>query len=326
MKYLVLSMVFVSAISILCCILIVKYLKLSIKYQNLKSCIKKISNLISSARYGYLYSRIEENNGDILADELSRNLNNLLESVVDRDVMINEYIEKEKEVADLKKDFIAALMHDIKVPIIAQDNTFDLLLDEKFGALTDIQKEAVVKLKTSNIDLKYLAEALLETYKIEHKGITVNKEKDVLLDNFIKEDIEQLSGIFEAHGKKINYKNTTGKDFCADIDVFLVKRVVNNLILNALSYSKNSDTIDILLSCSGENFSLTVKDYGKGIEKEELEKIFNKYYSARSNTIKSSTGLGLYLSNRIIKALGGKITVESEKDRGSSFTITLPLE
>ncbi len=83
---------------------------------------------------------------------------------------------KEKEETNLKEDFIASLTHDLKVPIIAQDNTFDLLLAEKFGTLTDIQKEAIVKLKISNMDLKYLIEALLETYKAEHKGVLPKKK------------------------------------------------------------------------------------------------------------------------------------------------------
>lgn len=325
MKFLLLSAILVGIISFFCCIIILKYFKLSIRYENLTCYIKKITNLVSSARYGNLYSRIN-NNDDKITGELSKNLNNLLESILDRDVMINEYVENEKEETSLKEDFIASLTHDLKVPIIAQDNTFDLLLNEKFGTLSDIQKEALIKLKISNMDLKYLVEALLETYKVEHKGIIINKEKDISINSFIKDVIAQLSSIFELHNKKIDFKTELKDDFVANIDIFLTKRVINNLILNALSYSTNADKIDVLLKNTHNSFSLSIKDYGTGIEKEDIDKIFNKFYSGKSNLKQASTGLGLYLSNKIIKALGGKIEVESTLNQGSTFTVTLPIE
>ena len=330
MKLLLFSIGLVGALCLFCCALILKLFKLSVEYQNLKSYIKKITHLVSSARYGNLYSRIEDDEPIGLTSELSKNLNNLLESIIDRDVMINEYIENEKEEINLKEDFIASLTHDLKVPIIAQDNTYELLLSEKFGPLSDIQKEALEKLKISNIDLKYLIEALLETYKVEHKGILIKKEPDVLINKFIKDLIAQLSSIFELHNKNINFKTCLDDNFSANIDIFLVKRVVNNLILNALSYSANSDKIELILDKKEDTkedcFSISIRDYGIGIEKEEIDKIFNKYYSGKLNLTRSSTGLGLYLSNKIIKALGGKIEVQSKKNEGSVFTVTLPVK
>ncbi len=174
------------------------------------------------------------------------------------------------------------------------------------------------------MDLKYLVEALLETYKAEHQGVSIKKEKNVHINKFIKEVIDQFSNIFKLHNKTIHFKTNLNDDFCADIDIFLIKRVVNNLILNALSYSIKSDRIDINLDADDNSFSISVKDYGIGIEKEEIDKIFNKYYSGKLKLTKSSTGLGLYLSNKIITSLDGKIVVESSKNKGSTFTIILP--
>ncbi len=375
-------------ISLVLCYMIVKYIKLSVEIKNIKAYLKKITNIVSSARYGNLCARLDVQCD--IAPELSKNLNNLLESILDRDIMIKEYIQKEKEDLSLKEDFIATLTHDLKVPIIAQDNTFDLFLTEKFGCLSSLQKEVIAKLKTSNIDLKYLVEALLETYKAEHDGIIVKKEAGICINKFVLEIINQLSSIFEMHNKKIVFSTGIGDDFCAEIDIFLVKRVVNNLILNALSYSANSDRIEVSIDyadvcendsvlvgresvtlgdkntalgvvpkCNVENvgggvfrdaafgdkedvslgimrkcsldgvkyreaFSISIRDYGIGIEKEEIDKIFNKYYCGKSRLIKSSTGLGLYLSNKIIKALGGKCIVTSAKNEGSTFTVVLP--
>lgn len=324
--FLAASTVFIAALGLFCCFLLIKYLKLTIEHKNLKNCLKKITHAINSARYGNLYTRIEQIPDNTPINELSKNLNNLFESILDRDVMINEYVEKEKENANLKEDFIATLTHDLKVPIIAQDNTFDLLLNEKFGALNNLQTEAISKLKISNMDLKYLVEALLETYKVEHSGIIIKKDTDIPLNKFIKDIIEQLSSIFELHHKNIDFKTEFEDNYCVNIDLFLVKRVINNLILNALSYSTNSNKIDIILAPSKNqknSFSISIRDYGIGIEKEELDKIFNKYYTGKLRLTKSSTGLGLYLSNKIITAMQGTITVESKKNEGSTFIVTL---
>lgn len=328
--FLFFSILLIGIASLFCCFILIKYFHLASNHKDLKTYIKKISHAVNSARYGNLYSRIEETcdcpKKDAFTAELSKNLNSLFESILDRDVMINEYIKKEKEDTNLKEDFIATLTHDLKVPIIAQDNTFDLLLNEKFGKLTDIQSEAISKLKISNMDLKYLVEALLETYKVEHNGISIKSEK-TFLNKFIQDIINQLSSIFELHNKKINFKTYFDDNFCVNIDIFLVKRVINNLILNALSYSINADKIDIELAPSNDirpGFLISIRDYGIGIEKDDIDKIFNKYYTGKMKLTKSSTGLGLYLSNKIITALQGKITVESKKNEGSVFTVSLP--
>lgn len=320
------SVVIIGFISLFGCFVLIKYINLSVKYKELENYIVKVAHLINSARYGNLYSRIKIEKEPLIVSELSKNINSLLESIIDRDIMINEYVEKEKEETNLKEEFIATLTHDLKVPIIAQDNTIDLFLYGKFGEISDVQKEVMKKLKISNTDLKYLVESLLETYKAENSGLSIKYKNNVPVKKFVLETIDQLSSIFELHNKKIIFKTSVDDIYCADMDTFLVKRVLNNLILNALSYSLNSDTIEAYLSGNDKDFSISIKDYGAGIEEEEINKIFNKYYTGKLKSMKSSTGLGLYLSNKIITAMKGKITVESEINKGSAFTVTLPLK
>ena len=82
----------------------------------------------------------------------------------------------------------------------------------------------------------------------------LKKESGIQVNNFIKETIEQLSSIFKLHNKKIDFTTELANNFTADIDIFLTKRVINNLILNALSYSANSDKIDIFLKHTDNGF------------------------------------------------------------------------
>jgi signal transduction histidine kinase len=109
-----------------------------------------------------------------------------------------------------------------------------------------------------------------------------------------------------------------------NIDVFLIKRVLQNLVLNALSHSIYTESVDVVLSVENEaEFSIQICDYGCGINKEEIEKIFKKYYSGSSKFGKSGVGLGLYLSNKIVNLHGGRIEVESEENKGTTFKIVL---
>lgn len=293
------------------------------KNQKHNNYLKKITNVFYQIRYGNLNTSLTGAKTK-LEQELENVINSSIESISDRDNMIQEHIEREREMAVLKSDFIAALTHDLKVPVIAHDKTFDLLLDNKFGELTPEQNEAIKNLKTSNMDLKYLIEALLETYKLEQTKLVEDVTYGVNVPLFIHEVISMIEPIAIAHNKKIDLIVSTTDDFTADIDKFLIKRVLQNLILNGLNHSVNSDFIEVTLKAKGENFQIDIKDSGSGIDEEEIKKIFDKYYSGSNGLTRSGVGLGLYLSNKIVKACGGKIKVKSDMGKNTVFSIILP--
>lgn len=314
------TIVFVSFLTIFLVIVLSKYTEVASKYDELQRYLKTLLNVLSSARWGNFQVKLDEGKNK-LTKEISKNLNSLLESIFDRDTMIQEYVQKEKEINDLKEDFLAMLTHDLKVPIIAQDNTLDLLLEEKFGTLSDVQKEAIRNIKISNCDLRHLVESLLESHKFEKKGFVPKIQENIILREFIDDIILQAKSIADLHNKTLRLYDRLEPNFKISTDVFLLKRVVQNLILNAITYGINSKYIDITLENSDSNYYIRVKDWGLGISKENLDKIFNKYYSAAELYSKTGMGLGLYLSNKIVNVLGGKIDVQSEINKGSEFSI-----
>lgn len=314
------TIVFVSFLTIFLVIVLSKYTEVASKYDELQRYLKTLLNVLSSARWGNFQVKLDEGKNK-LTKEISKNLNSLLESIFDRDTMIQEYVQKEKEINDLKEDFLAMLTHDLKVPIIAQDNTLDLLLEEKFGTLSDVQKEAIRNIKISNCDLRHLVESLLESHKFEKKGFVPKIQENISLREFIDDIILQAKSIADLHNKTLRLYDRLEPNFKISTDVFLLKRVVQNLILNAITYGINSEYIDITLENSDSNYYIRVKDWGLGISKENLDKIFNKYYSAAELYSKTGMGLGLYLSNKIVNVLGGKIDVQSEINKGSEFSI-----
>lgn len=319
--FLFITLILIFLITVFISLLLVRLIKLTSENTKIKEKIKFAKNKINSARYGNFQIKLNEKDDSL---GLYKSLNNLFESIYDRDLVINEYREKEKENYNLKEEFIAALTHDLKVPIIAQDKTFDLFLQDKFGGLTDIQKEVILKLKESNNDLYEMVNSILETYKIENKGIELKIEKEINVEEFLANCINGFENVIKPMGKEIHFHSKT--PIVADFDPFLIKRVINNLIMNSIKHSTKTDKIDIHLNKTADNFSIDIIDYGEGIDEENIKKIFNKYYSITNKGARVSTGLGLYLSNKIVKKHKGIIEVESKKNEGSIFRIILPVK
>ena len=100
---------------------------------------------------------------------------------------------------------------------------------------------------------------------------------------------------------------------------------MNNLISNSITHSKDSKNIEINLTQNKDNIKISVKDEGRGIDETDINNIFEKYYTASKKYTNTSTGLGLYISNKIITSHKGKITAKNNESKGATFTITLPL-
>ncbi len=312
------SIVILSAVFL---IILIRYIKIKSEYDNLYKFLSNFLNIITSARYGNLNSKCEEGI-NTLTSQLSKNTNALLESIYDRDAMIKEYIEKEKQSQNLKQDFISSLAHDLKVPIIAQDNTYDLFLKDRFGELSDIQKRAIENLKISNNDLKNLIMDLLDAQKMETNEIVIQKSECNLVE-FINEIIEQTKSILLIQNKKINFI-TDETNLVYSIDKLMMKRVLNNLISNAIFYGKFTPDIDIELKKNENEVQISITDYGDGIKEKDIENIFSKYYTSAKKYSKIGIGLGLYIANKITTAHGGKLDVKNIPNKGACFTISLP--
>ena len=143
-----------------------------------------------------------------------------------------------------------------------------------------------------------------------------------MLKSFLEEIIEEMRPIALKTGNLLQF--ILPRDIRVYADRIQLKRVVKNLISNAISYGEADSPIEIKIGEVPGFIVITVKDYGAGIPKSDINKIFNKYYSAAKKFRKIGTGLGLYLSLLIVKSHGGELTVESEEGKFTEFTIKLP--
>lgn len=224
----------------------------------------------------------------------------------------------QKEAERLRDDFIATLTHDLRTPLLACIQTLDFFLDGTLGECDEKQKNILATMKKSNADMLGLVNALLEVYKYEAGRLVLCKTKfnpKELVENCVKE----LSSL--ALKKNITLK-VCGEDLTIEADKNEIRRVVSNLLGNAIAYSPSNSCVSVIFGNCENDFFLKVKDEGGGISDEDIKKLFKRFSQGTSKKRSVSTGLGLYLSNQIVHAHKGKIWAES-CNHGSEFCFTL---
>ena len=271
------------------------------------------------------FDNLKEAEITVLTDRASNFVANTVEIKLEdkkkRYVIIIKNVTDQKELESLKEDFVATLTHDLKVPIIAETNMLELFLNENFGKISDKQAIALKNMQSSNRELLDLVQIVLDTYKFKSQTIRLYRE-NIMLKNFIEEIISDMMPIA---AKTKNYLQfNLQRDIRVLADKIQLRRVLKNLIQNAISYGEANSPIEITIGEIPKYIVIKVKDYGKGIAKEDIDKIFNKYYSAAKKFRKIGTGLGLYLSFQVIRAHGGELTVESEEGKYTEFCVKLP--
>ena len=268
---------------------------------------------------------LKENDIYIKADRASNfsasSMELKLEDRKRRHIIIIKNVTDQKELENLKEDFVATLTHDLKVPIIAETNMLELFLNESFGPVSEKQEIALKNMQVSNKELLDLVQIVLETYKYRDGNISLYKE-NIMLRSFINEIVDEMEPISIKNNNKLKFSSP--RDIRVYADRIQLKRVIKNLIQNAISYGEPNSPIEISIGEIPQYIVIKVKDYGAGISQADIDKIFNKYYSAAKKFRKIGTGLGLYLALQIVKGHGGELSVESEEGKFTEFTIKLP--
>ena len=260
-------------------------------------------------------------NNDRTSNFVASSMELKLEDKKKRFIVILKNVTDQRELENLKEDFVATLTHDLKVPIIAETNMLELFLNQTFGKVTEKQEIALKNMQSSNRELLDLVQIVLDTYKYKGKSVRLYRE-NIMLKSFIEEIIDEMRPI--ADKTKNHLKFILPRDIRVFADRIQLKRVIKNLISNAISYGEPNSQIEITIGEIPKFITIKVKDYGAGISEKDISKIFNKYYSAAKKFRKIGTGLGLYLAFQIMKAHEGDLTVESKEGEFTEFCIKIP--
>jgi two-component system, sensor histidine kinase and response regulator len=231
-----------------------------------------------------------------------------------------------EEARQLQADFTAMIAHDLRSPLMSIMGAAEVILDGVFGSVNEEQKKWLSKILVSGRSLIGLVSDFLDASKIEAGYVDISKEA-VDLGALIQQSLE--NHLVLAQDKGISLTNR------ADLALPLIQgdprrldQVLGNLIGNAIKFTRQQGAIEIgAVSRSALEVHVWVSDNGVGIPAEELAHVFEKYRQCgnQRNLPYKGTGLGLVICKMIVEAHGGKIWVESEEGKGSTFSFSLPL-
>lgn len=237
-------------------------------------------------------------------------------------VTLLEDITHLSEISRLKSEFIASASHELRTPLTSVQMGIHLLLEDVGGGLTERQQEILQVCREDTARLERLIRELLDLSKIEAAAIMPEKES-VRPSALVREAVESVRLPVEARGTRIEV------DAPPDVPAVLVdrdqiRRVLVNLITNASRAMPQGGTIAVTAAHRANDVAFTVTDTGVGIPRDYLARIFDAFVRV-PRAGPGGAGLGLTISRRIVEAHGGQFTVQSEPDRGSSFTFTIPI-
>lgn len=221
-----------------------------------------------------------------------------------------------------KDELIVYLAHDIKTPLTVVIGYLSLL--NEIDDMPTIQRKKYLELVLNkSYRLEELINELFDIARFNSEKIILEKE-ELNLNLMIEQIIDDFYPILNDLNKKINFKTTKNLNIYGDPDK--LSRVFNNLIKNAINYSKDNTDIDINAKKSNNEIIVSVTNKGKMIPKDKLDKIFENFYRMdESRTSKTGgSGLGLAISKEIVSLHGGKIKVTSDKDK-TTFNVILPI-
>lgn len=224
----------------------------------------------------------------------------------------------------IKNEFLANISHELRTPLNAIIGFSEVLLEEIFGELNLKQKDYVSDIHVSGIHLLGMINEILDISKIEAKAMTLNRSK-FKLSKAIDEVLNVVKPLAEK--KSLTIERNISTDGIVFADFQKISQILYNLISNAIKFTNKKGKIQVETIVEKNRFILKISDNGIGIEEKYHGKIFAKFVQIESAYTKkeSSTGLGLTITKELVEMHGGEISLKSELNKGSAFTVKIPI-
>jgi len=236
---------------------------------------------------------------------------------------ISRQAESLRELNATKDKMFSVISHDLRAPLGGIKSMLDLIYEDQ-SENKQISKQSLDSLKNAADQTYNLLENLLYWSRSQRGKLNHNPEWINLYDLVI-ENLELLQTMSD--NKKIRIENKIDEDLHAVADRNMVKTVLRNLIINAIKFTYEKGTITLDSECKNGQVEISVQDDGIGIQKHNLEKILNnkEYYTTFGTRREKGSGLGLNLCIDFVRRNNGDLFIESEYEKGSTFTFTLPI-
>jgi len=233
--------------------------------------------------------------------------------------------EKLKEINRAKSDMISVSAHQLRTSLTALKWILKMFGDKDLGVLTEEQNEFIKKAVSSNERMMTVVNDLLTYNHADNTTVKFNFQK-VDIGEVINQVLEEFSGETQKKDIKLSYVKSDIEIPKVNCDAEMIRVVLQNLIENAIKYSEKGDEVSISLWSDNENVSIKVYDTGIGIDSNDKDQIFDKFFRAKNAIEKDGvgSGLGLYTTKGIVEKHKGKIWFESNPGGGTTFFVTLP--
>ena len=230
---------------------------------------------------------------------------------------LDEALAKERDLSELKSRFVSMASHEFRTPLATIQSSLSLV--KKYGELKDIEKQDkhISKIKSSISNLTDILNDFLSVSKLE-EGKVENMAGRFNVKEFITEVISEMQPIAKS-GQQIRYAHSGAEH--VELDQKLMRHVLFNLISNAIKFSSEDQPIEIQSEVSPNSLTVRVKDSGIGISKADQEHLFERFFRGENASYIQGTGLGLNIVAKYVELMKGTITVSSEENQGSVFTI-----
>lgn len=234
---------------------------------------------------------------------------------------------RQKRYTEIKNDFINNMTHELKTPISSISLAAQMLGDESVPKSPQMQKHLGTVINDESKRLRFLVEKVLQMSMFDRKSVSF-KKKELDLNELLEHTASTFTLRVEHTGGKITME-IEAVDSAIYVDEVHFQNAITNLMDNAVKYRKPDEPVNIHIRSwnDGEKLCFSIEDNGQGIKRENLKKIFDKFYRVHTGNVHDVKGFGLGLAyvKKIINLHDGEIKCESEIGKGTKFIVTLPV-
>ncbi|MFC0771356.1 PAS domain-containing sensor histidine kinase [Terrimonas alba] len=258
---------------------------------------------------------------ELKVEERTMILKEALQRLEQSQAELSEALDKERQLNEIKSRFVSMASHEFRTPLSTVLSSASLLSKYKTTEDQEKRNRHIDKIRNSVRHLNDILEDFLSLGKLD-EGKVGTSISEFDLYEFVYETIEEMKGLLKK-GQQIDF-NCQGQHTIVS-DKKLLKNILINLITNAIKFSDESGLISIQASVGNEWAVITITDTGIGISQEDQEHLFSSFFRGANATNIAGTGLGLHIVKRYTDLLKGSVHLESELNKGTSITVTIPV-
>jgi signal transduction histidine kinase len=223
----------------------------------------------------------------------------------------------------MNQETVQSVVHDLRAPMTVLKGYIHMLMSGVVGEMSPEQKQLLERSVGPLEDLILMTDNLLQVVNLENGRLTLDPVATDI-DQLLADTIEFYQLPFKQRGMRI-YREGSSLATRMRIDPFWIRRVLHNLIWNAFKFTPDNGEVTLRIArTTARDLEITVRDTGRGIPASKLHAVFEKFEQATTSDRKAGSGLGLWISRRVMELHGGHIRVESIEGQGSWFILTFP--